>query len=331
MTKASTARSLIDDLVRATGASDESTAMRMKAREAVARYRATFGEPTMPIDIDALASLLGIHRSAEPPVISDDAELVPTGDGRVTIRVNPDRPETRKRFSIGHEISHTFFPNFQSKSWCRTDGRYRDRTDPDELVEMLCDVGAAELVMPLPWFTKDAAHVSTGTGLLELGKKYGVSLEAMLRRFAETHADEVAAIFLSWKLKPAQAIVADPGQQRLFGGSTADAVRHAGRLRIDYSIASPAFAAAGHYLPSDKSVDRTGPLYRAASTGSPSEGECALSFGALKGQFRVLAVPLSTSKDDLGPRGENGVGAILIPLSTARGGRRPKPANARLF
>jgi hypothetical protein len=33
----------------------------------------------------------------------------------VAIRVNPDRPETRRRFSIGHEIAHTFFPTMRAR------------------------------------------------------------------------------------------------------------------------------------------------------------------------------------------------------------------------
>ena len=30
------------------------------------------------------------------------------------MRLNPDRPVTRQRFSIGHEITHTFFPDHTS-------------------------------------------------------------------------------------------------------------------------------------------------------------------------------------------------------------------------
>ena len=315
MTPGVTSRALIDALVRSTGADDEFAAIRVKAREAIDRFRATFGEPTMPFDVDALASLLGIHRSEDAPAHSKDAELVPTGDGRVAMRVNPDHPETRKRFSIGHEISHTFFPNYQRKKWCRTDARYRSRANPDDLLEMLCDVGAAELVLPAPWFTEAARAVDSGLGLAELAKTYVVSREATLRRFAETHQDAAAAIFLSWKLKPTQErTLGNRNQRALFGMDGAEVARRARRLRLDYSIPSASFTAAGCYLPADKSVESSGPLYAAASTGQPCEGTCSLDLGPAGGEYNVLAVPLWTSDEDLGPNGENAVGAIIMPL-----------------
>ncbi|MCC7134687.1 MAG: ImmA/IrrE family metallo-endopeptidase [Gemmatimonadales bacterium] len=315
MTHAVSTRALIDALVRSTGAIDEFTAIRIKAREAIERFRAAFGEPTMPFDVDALASLLGIHRSEDAPAHSRDAELVPTGDGRVTMRVNPDRPETRKRFSVAHEISHTFFPNYHAKKWCRTDARYRSRANPDDLLEMLCDVGASELVLPAPWFTEAARAVDTGLGLAELANTYLVSREATLRRFAETHPGGAAAIFLSWKLKPTQErTLGNPNQKALFGMDAAEMARRARRLRLDYSILSTSFTTAGAYLPADKSVENSGPLYAAASTGQPCEGTCSLDLGPAGGKYKVLAVPLWTPDQHLGPNGENAVGAIIMPL-----------------
>jgi hypothetical protein len=310
-----TTRDLIDALVRSTCAPDAFAAIRTKARNAIEQFRATFGDPTMPLDVDALASFFGIGRSDDAPAHSEDAELVPVGNGRVAIRVNPDRPETRKRFSVAHEISHTFFSNYQIKTWCRTDARYRRRDNPDDLLEMLCDVGASELILPAPWFIQDAAAVTTGAGLVDLARKYTASREATLRRFAESHPGDVAAVFLSWKLKPTQQpTIGNVDQQNLFDTDPAEHARRAKRLRLDYSIPSPKFAEAGHYLPADKSVENDGPLYDAASTGRPCEGECQLDLGPACGRYRVLAVPVWTDDDDLGPAGENALGAIIGPL-----------------
>ena len=72
-----TTRAAIDALVRSSRASDEFAAIRLKAAAAIELYRATFGEPTMPLDIRALASLLGIGWSNDGPAHSEDAELVP--------------------------------------------------------------------------------------------------------------------------------------------------------------------------------------------------------------------------------------------------------------
>ena len=310
-----TTREIIDALVRSTSAPDAFAAIRAKARNAIEQFRATFGDPTMPLDVDALASLLGIGRSDAAPAHSRDAELVPVGDGRVAIRVNPDQPETRKRFSVAHEISHTFFPNYETKTWCRTDARYRRRDNPEDLLEMLCDIGASELILPAPWFIQDAAVVTTGAGLVDLARKYAASREATLRRFAESHPGNVAAVFLSWKLKPTQqSTIGNIDQHNLFDEDPVDNARRAKKLRLDYSIPSPMFAEAGHYLPADKSVENDGPLYEAASTGRPSEGECRLDLGPAGGRYRVLAVPIWTEDGDLGSRGENALGAIIEPL-----------------
>jgi hypothetical protein len=239
VTSALTTEALIADLVRSTRASDAYAAIRAKASEAVDRFRVAFGDLSIPLDLDALASFLGIARSEDRPAHSKDAELVPTGNGRVVIRVNSDRPETRIRFSVGHEITHTFFPNYQIKTWCRTDARFRNRNNPDDLLEMLCDIGAAELILPAPWFIDDASAVVTCSELAALAQKYIASREATLRRFAETHSRSVAAVFLSWKLKPTQqSTIGNMNQSNLFGVNPAGSALLAKRLRLDYSASS---------------------------------------------------------------------------------------------
>ena len=327
-----TTREVIDALIRSTGASDPVVAIRSKARDAIERFRETFGEPTMPFDVEALASFLGIRRSDVAPSHSEDAELVPIGDGRVEIRVNPDRPETRSRFSVAHEISHTFFPNYQIQKWCRTDARHRRRDNPDDLLEKLCDIGASELILPAPWFIQDAASVTSGAGLVDLARKYVASREATVRRFAESHSGEIAALFLSWKLKPTQEpTVGNIDQGDLFGTDPTDRARLAKRLRLDYSIPSPRFLEAGHYLPADKSVENDGPLYESASSGRPCEGECMLDLGSAGGRYRILAVPVWTEEAELGPAGENALAAIIEPLEVKTSKRASARSEASLF
>jgi hypothetical protein len=332
VTNAFTTEALIAEIVRSTGAADPYAAIRIMACDAIARYLAIFGVPTGPIDTDALASFLGIARSDERPAHSKDAELVLIGDGRVSIRVNPDRPETRIRFSTAHEISHTFFPNYQAKTWCRTDARFRSRNNPDDLLEMLCDVGASELILPGPWFIEDATKVSSAAGLVELAKKYVASREATLRRFAESHERSLAAVFFSWKLKPTQKqTIGNLKQTSLFGIDPADLALQSKRLRLDYSIPSQRLLQAGAYLPPDKSIENHGPLFMAASTGQPCDGECWLDLGRFAGTYQVLAIPVWTDDEDLGPNGENGVGAIIEPINMSPSGKKASHGDHGLF
>ena len=72
-------KALIDELVRSTGCRDAPEAIRAKAKDLIGLHVASFGEPSLPISVDVLASLRGISRSEEVPVHSPDAELVPDG------------------------------------------------------------------------------------------------------------------------------------------------------------------------------------------------------------------------------------------------------------
>lgn len=318
-TPARTTQALIDELVRSSDAADAPAAIRSKARAVFALYESQFGPPDIPIDVELLASLLGIAKSDQRPIHSPDAEISPDGAGGMTMRVNPDRPETRQRFSIAHEISHTFFPEYSTKEWCRTDARYRNRDNPDDYLEMLCDIGAAELLLPDPWFVSDSANIRDAIGLTALATKYRASREAVLRRVAETSSRCVAAVFFQWKLKPTQkGRIGNENQGNLFGFSAEQERQDALRLRIEYTIPSPSFQLEGHYLPKDKSVESVGPLYAAASSGQPTDGECDLDLGQASGRYRIHAVPLWTPNEQLGANGENAVAAILEPLAVRR-------------
>jgi hypothetical protein len=312
-------RALIDRLVNESGAADAEAAIRKSARSLIDQYHTLFTEMSMPLNMEALASMRGITKSDLPPVHSDDAELGPDGQGGMEYRVNPDRPETRQRFSVAHEITHTFFPDYQAKTWCRTDGKYRRRDNPDEFVEMLCDIGASELLMPLAWFSTDIQTVGTAEQLLALVRTYHASREAVLRRFAEVHPRAVAAVFFSWKLKPVEyGTVGRLNQQNLLGLDPMEEARQAKKLRIDYTIPSGAFRQAGHFLPEDKSVVNDGPLYTAAASGRGCEEEWDLALGQAAGRYRIIALPVWTPVGERGPKGENAVAAIMEPLSVSR-------------
>jgi hypothetical protein len=310
---------LIDELIRSTGCRDAYEAIRFKAKELIDLHVSSFGDPSLPISVELLASLRGIGRSDEPPVHSPDAELVPDGCGGMTMRVNVDRPETRQRFSVAHEISHTFFPAYTSKAWCRTDARYRSRENAEDFLEMLCDVGAAELLFPQPWFGRDAATVTDAASMISLASTYHASREATIRRYAETSTDCVAAVFFTWKLKPTQkGTIGNPNQTNLFGMSAEDELREALRLRIEYSVASESFKAEGRFLPKDKSVANDGPIYKAALNGLPADDQCHLDLGPASGTYRIYAIPLWTAQDQLGAAGENTVAALLFPVAVRK-------------
>jgi hypothetical protein len=163
---------------------------------------------------------------------------------------------------------------------------------------------------------RSAAEVISAADLVGLSRSYQASREATLRRCAELHVDDVAAVFLSWKLKPTQrGRVGNPNQSNLFGVTPEEEARAARRLRVEYCIPSQTFSSKGLYLPKDKSVSSDGPLYEASRSGQPVDGECYLDLGAASGTYRVHAIPLWTSAEDTGSEGESEVAAIIRPLS----------------
>lgn len=327
------ARATVQDQVAAlleqTGERDPKLAIRAKVRELIEVYRTSFGDPEIPLRLDQFASLRGIGLSDEAPAFSPDAELVPDGRGGVVMRVNQDRPLTRRRFSIGHEITHTFFPGYEHKVQCRTDARHRDGSKAADMIESLCDVGASEFLFPFPWFPEDAGKVRTAEELLELAGRYKGSPEATIRRFAEISNENLAAVFFIWKLKPTQK--REIGGPSLWGASPDEQTRDLLKLRVEYTIPSAAFQADCIFIPDDKSVENEGPIYEAASRNTCSDGEAVLDFGTLRGRCRVMAIPLYTRDEHRGPNGERAVVAVIEPVHLKRKSKKRHDVSGGFF
>ena len=144
-----------------------------------------------PFDPFALANRIGVEVVARSDV--RDARTVPIGHGsKFRIEFNPSRPAARVRYSVAHEIAHTLFPD------CNEEVRHRAvRTElvGDEWqLEALCNVAAAELLMPLGSFPKLREESLTMERLVGLRRSYAVSMEALLIR-AGRLSDAPLAVF----------------------------------------------------------------------------------------------------------------------------------------
>src|SRR5260370_16594394 len=82
-----------------------------------------------------------------------EAIIVPSAGGNTkgTIFYNPDLPLSRIIFSIGHEVTHSFFPASKTGARFRSLSREGSRGARD--LEMLCHSGASQLTMPFPAFS----------------------------------------------------------------------------------------------------------------------------------------------------------------------------------
>jgi O-acetyl-ADP-ribose deacetylase (regulator of RNase III) len=181
---------------RATGSrsaeGDPTAWVERKARD-VALSALERGWEGPPYDPFELADLLEIETVARQDL--DDARLVSV-DGKARIEFNPQRGPARIRFSIAHEIGHYLFDDYAERP------RYRDiseRRPDDWQLEMLCNVAAAEFLMPAGAFpARDARDLSL-SHLLDQRARFGVSTEALLRRVVKL-TDQPASVFTAARL-----------------------------------------------------------------------------------------------------------------------------------
>lgn len=120
-------------------------------------------------------------------------------DGRYSIAVNAHHPLERQRFSIAHELGHTFFLPFRDTTRLRAAstvcGNLRHHQDPVE--ERLCNMFASELLMPERYFGPDIGNRTIHPDLVvELARRYQASIRAVSLRLCELIGDKAVIIAL---------------------------------------------------------------------------------------------------------------------------------------
>jgi Zn-dependent peptidase ImmA (M78 family) len=136
-----------------------------------------------PVDLDALASRLGIR--IERRWMDDDMSgaLIRNSDGTFTIQVNDLHPLTRQRFTVAHEMGHFVHHRHllgdgvnDSRAY-RTDRQhayYNARIGPQQETE--ANKFAASLLMPADVVSE---MLEAGMSVDAMAKHLGVSRHAM--------------------------------------------------------------------------------------------------------------------------------------------------------
>ncbi len=163
-----------------------------------------------PPPYDPFAMALALRIPLRPVTGGFDARTVPDDASPVGVRIeyDPGRPAGRLRFSVAHEIGHTLFPDVAELTRHRTgQGAVETFDGPDDWqLEMLCNVAAAELLMPAQSL-EDLRLV--GLDLRELmtrRKRLQVSTEALLRRLLAL-TDLPAAMFAARRTSSGQYVI----------------------------------------------------------------------------------------------------------------------------
>jgi len=133
-----------------------------------------------PFDPFRLAEVLEIPTIPREDVL--DARILSSGSQRLQIEFNPNRPRGRTRFSVAHEIAHTLFPDCVEN--VRNRGQVTEAREDNWQLELLCNIAAAEFIMPVGGEIDSKTPVNIDN-ILKLQKQFDVSTEAISIRLAK--------------------------------------------------------------------------------------------------------------------------------------------------
>jgi Zn-dependent peptidase ImmA (M78 family) len=172
-----------------------------RARQLVNQLIEHRGHDNPPFLPEEFARLLGCQ-VVRAELGETSGLLLKFHDGFV-IKVNRNHGLARQNFSCAHEIGHVIFSELQLQRYIKSI-EYRNRTFNPEgergararAIERLCDVAAAELLMPEEVFRKYLSGFGVSAHAIErLANIFRVSIRAVVRRIAELSIEPCIALF----------------------------------------------------------------------------------------------------------------------------------------
>ena len=155
------------------------------------------GNDSVPVDIERLAAAAKAKIKVAYDLADDESGQSTRFKGKHVIIVNGNHSEERQRFTVLHEIAHIVLglPSQHHGATLKTDVLLRYGRRPEE--EVLCDVFAAECLLPYDLFARQVVdrNISLDT-VKSLAEEYKASLTATGSRFA-LNANEPCAFVLS--------------------------------------------------------------------------------------------------------------------------------------
>ena len=161
------------------------------------RFVGDTGNESVPVDIEHLAAAAKAKIKIAYDLADDESGQTTRFKGKHLIIVNGNHREERQRFTVLHEIAHIVLglPSQHHGTTLKTDVLLRYGRRPEE--EMLCDVFAAECLLPYDSFAKEVADTDISLDAVKsLAAEYKASLTTTGSRFA-VNANEPCAFVLS--------------------------------------------------------------------------------------------------------------------------------------
>lgn len=182
------------------GAPDPESAMRIACRTLLDHCGA--GDK-LPIPLRPICRRLGIQVVRRRAL---GTGTLRSTNGRLEVWLSADSANWRReRFTIAHEIAHVLV----FSSWSAGDGTarpYASHAHDERELESLCNLGAAELLMPAGPLAKSVAeHGISPEGLRILYDACLVSFETMLYRLAEITPSSAVILWRKFARRPSEA------------------------------------------------------------------------------------------------------------------------------
>lgn len=155
------------------------------------------GIAAAPVDLERLAAAANAKIKILHDLADEESGQTTQIKGKHIIIVNGNHREERQRFTVCHELAHIVLelPSHHHGLTLTTGTLMRYERRPPE--EMLCDVFAAECLLPYDLFSKDIGDMDISmASVKDLAEKYKASLTTTGSRFAVS-AHEPCALVLS--------------------------------------------------------------------------------------------------------------------------------------
>jgi hypothetical protein len=161
-------------------------------------------EAEPPIDLGMVASFQGVSAVHRCELPNGGCLVTDPATGTVEIRLRSSDHPRRQRFSGFHEVTHTFMPGYRLQVQWRCDPHHAGPTKPQ--IEVLCDVGASELILPRRLVAPDLAGADFGLQtVFDLADRYDASLHATAHRFVDLWPEDLLFVVAEVGFKPSDA------------------------------------------------------------------------------------------------------------------------------
>jgi len=168
-----------------------------RAREVVNNLAVSRGHQNPPFLAKDLAACMGIKDVVSANLGELDGTLLRHIDGYM-IKVNVNHNEVRQNFSCAHEIGHILLDELDKKFDASIVELRGGTTITGNEKERLCNIAAAELLMPVPVFSKYLSDLGLSIDSIEsLARIFKVSIQAAAIKVQEIGPKSCRIIF--WK------------------------------------------------------------------------------------------------------------------------------------